>query len=544
MKSKQQGIDRRSFIGQGAVAAGVLTGGVFNKAMAAAKNEGSSGGPLVETASGKIRGSVVNKIYAFRGVPYGASTAGAGRFMPPAKPQPWTGVKETIELGIRSPQGPGGEPPEVLPMDRHEPMGEDCLMLNVWTPSVRGGKRPVMVWLHGGGYSTGSAGFIMYDGANFARKQDAVFVGVNHRLNVFGYLYLAGLGGAKYAQSANLGQMDIIAALEWVRDNISRFGGDPHNVTICGQSGGGGKVSNLLAMPAAKGLFHRAIIQSGANLRSTEIEDANKSTETFLAKLNLKASQIDELQKMPMQQLLDAMKGTQGLRLAPVVDRRTLPTHPFDPVAPEVSASVPILLGTMETEDTFFAGTPVDDMDDATLHQRVKQALRSDDADADRMIGVYRRVFAKIPNIDVYLKMLADNTRRANAIALADRKIALGKAPAYVYYFTWRSPVREGKMKAYHTLEIPFAFDNVDEAKIMTGDGAERYPLQERVSGAWAAFARTGNPSHRGLPNWPAYNAEQRPTMIFNAECKVVNDPHHEERLALASVKRAAVGPA
>ena len=539
MKSKQQGLDRRSFMGRGAVAAGVLSGGVLNKAMAAAKNEGSSAGPVVETASGKIRGSVVNKIYAFRGVPYGASTAGEGRFMPPLKPQPWTGVKDTIELGIRSPQLPGGEPPEVIVMDRREPMGEDCLMLNVWTPSVRGGKRPVILWLHGGGYATGSAGFIMYDGANFARKQDAVFVGVNHRLNVFGYLYLAGLGGAKYAQSANIGQMDIIAALEWVRDNISRFGGDPNNVTICGQSGGGGKVSNLLAMPAAKGLFHRAIIQSGANLRSTTIEDANQSTETFLAKLNLKANQIDELQKMPMQQLLDAMKDTQGLRLAPVVDGKTLPAHPFDPAAPEVSANVPILLGSMETEDTFFAGTPVDDMDDATLHQRVKQALRSDDADADRMIGVYRRVFSKITNIDVYLKMLADNTRRANAIALADRKMALAKAPAYLYYFTWRSPIRDGKMKAYHTLEIPFAFDNVDEAKTMTGDGQERYPLQDRVSGAWAAFARTGNPSHKGLPNWPAYNAEQRPTMILNTQCKVVNDPHHEERLALASVKRA-----
>jgi para-nitrobenzyl esterase len=539
MKSKQQGIDRRSFIGRGAVAAGVLTGGVFTKALAAAKNPGASAGLVVETAYGKIRGSAVNKVYAFRGVPYGAPTAGEGRFMPPSRPQPWTGVKDTIELGLRSPQGPGGEPPEVLPMDRREPMGEDCLMLNVWTPSVRGGKRPVILWLHGGGYATGSAGFIMYDGANFARKQDAVFVGVNHRLNVFGYLYLAGLGGAKYAQSANIGQMDIIAALEWVRDNIARFGGDPNNVTICGQSGGGGKVSHLLATPAAKGLFHRAIIQSGATLRGTEIEDANQSTETFLAKLNLKANQIDELQKMPAQQLLDAMRGTQGLRLAPVVDGQTLRAHPFDPSAPDVSAGVPILIGTVETEDAFMAGTPLDDMDDATLHQRVQQALRSDDADADRIIGVYRKVFPKIPNIDVYLKMLADNTRRANAITLADRKMALAKAPAYVYYFTWRSPVRGGKMKAYHTLEIPFAFDNVDEAKTMTGDGADRYPLQDRVSGAWAAFARSGNPSCKGLPNWPAYNAEQRPTMILNTECKATNDPHREERLALAAVKRA-----
>jgi para-nitrobenzyl esterase len=532
-------MNRRSFIGRGAAAAGLLTGGAFH-ILGAGKNEGATAGPVVETAYGKIRGTQQNKVLAFRGVPYGASTAGEMRFMPAAKPKPWTGVIDTVELGHRSPQSlPGIEPPEVAATDRKEPMGEDCLVLNVWTQSTRPGKRPVMVWLHGGGYSSGSAGFTIYDGANLARYHDVVVVGVNHRLNVFGYLYLAGMGGAKYAESSNVGQMDIVAALEWVRDNIAKFGGDPNNVTIFGQSGGGGKVSNLLAMPPAKGLFHRAIIQSGANLRSTPVEDANKSTEMYLAKLGLKADQIDALQKMPMQQLIDAMRGVRGLRLAPVVDGKTLDRHPFDPDAPAISANVPILLGTVETEDTFFRGTPLDDMNDAELHDHAKRVLRTDDADADRIIAVYKKVHAKSPNIDIYLKLAADSTRRTNAITLADRKMAAGKAPAYLYYFDWRSPVREGKLKSYHTLEIPFAFHNLDKASTMTGDGPERLPLEDKISTAWTTFARTGNPSTKALRTWPAYNPQARPTMILNTASKVVNDPNKEERLALATVKRS-----
>src|ERR1019366_2370542 len=244
---------RRTFIQQSAMA-GMMAGAIR-----------ADTAPTVETTAGKIRGFAKDKVYGFRGVPYGASTAGAGRFMPAAKPKPWAGVKDCIQFGGRSPQVmPGIEPPEVLATDPKEPLSEDCLVLNVWSQGLGTGKRPVMVWLHGGGFVGGSASFSIYDGTNLARKQDAGGVGVNHRLNAFGYLYLAELGGAKYAQSSNIGQMDIVAALEWVRDNIAKFGGDPGNVTIFGQSGGGAKVSTLLAMPSAKGLFHRAIVQSGA----------------------------------------------------------------------------------------------------------------------------------------------------------------------------------------------------------------------------------------------------------------------------------------
>ncbi|HTC87625.1 MAG TPA: carboxylesterase family protein, partial [Bryobacteraceae bacterium] len=254
--------NRRTFLGGSALAAGIL---LRTPSFGAAAKSDSSG-PVVETTAGKIRGTMEDKVSVFRGVPYGASTGGSGRFMPPEKPQPWTGVKDTLELGHRSPQGPSGLIPEVAAVDAGEPAGEDCLVLNVWTPSAAASthKRPVMVWLHGGGFTSGSGGFKIYDGVNLAGKHDVVVVTINHRLNAFGYLYLADLGGAKYANASNVGMLDIVAALQWVHDNISNFGGDSGNVTIFGQSGGGAKVSTLLAMPAAKGLFHRAVIESGA----------------------------------------------------------------------------------------------------------------------------------------------------------------------------------------------------------------------------------------------------------------------------------------
>jgi para-nitrobenzyl esterase len=534
MESK---IDRRSFL-----AAGSLVGSSFRGAFAApAKSEAA--GPVVQTTSGKIRGSLQDKINAFRGVPYGAPTAGAARFLPPAKPQPWTGVRDTLELGRQAPQVPSGLIPEVAAVEDHGPMGEDCLVLNVWTPSPGAShKRPVMVWLHGGGYSTGSGGFTIYDGANLARKHDIVTVSLNHRLNVFGFLYLAELGGEKYAHASNAGMLDIILALEWVRDNIAAFGGDPGNVTIFGQSGGGGKVSTLMAMPAAKGLFHRAIVQSASAIKGVPRNEATKSAESILAKLGLKPNQLDELQTLPMERLLSVNAGggpagNQSLRLAPVVDGVTLPADPFDPVAPALSANVPLLIGSVETEVTFMPRQQLDPIDDAGLHGRVKQAARCDDAKADQLIEVYRKGRPGISNIDLYLILASDTSFRAGVRTEADRKAAQaaqGNAPVYMYYFTWRSPVRDGKLKAFHTLEIPFVFENVDIGKPMTGTGQDRYALADKMSRAWVAFARTGNPSHKGLPNWPAYTLDQRATMIFNNDCKTVNDPGKEERLALA----------
>jgi len=392
-----------------------------------------------------------------------------------------------------------------------------------------------MVWLHGGGFSSGNGCYTMYDGANLARKHDVVAITINHRLNAFGYMYLAEIGGSKYAQSSNLGQMDIIAALNWVKDNIAKFGGDPNNVTIYGQSGGAGKVSTLMAMPAAKGLFHRAIIQSGAALRGTAKADASKAAEAFMAKVGAKT--VDQLQSMPMAQLIAtviAPGGGQGF--APVLDGKTLIDGPFDPTAPSISADIPILIGSTEYEVTFFPFTRYDALDEAGLRNSVKQALRTDDANADKVIAAYKKGRPGLTNLDYSLILASDNFR-AGVITEAERK-AVQKAPVYMYYFTWQSPVSGGKLKSFHTLDIPFATANVDQSKGMTGEGKDRYALQDKMSTAWTTFARTGNPNHKALPNWPAFDETKRATMILGNECKVVNDPNGEERKLVASLRK------
>jgi para-nitrobenzyl esterase len=537
---------RRSFIGLGTLAMSTFVGGRFARAFA------SDGQPVpgatVTTTAGKVRGTVEDKVQAFKGVPYAASTAGANRFMPPAQREAWNGVRDCFELGLRAPQLSssfhGQVPPEFESMDRNEPMGEDCLVLNIWTPSVGAGeKRPVMVWLHGGGYTSGSGGFVCYDGTQLARKHDVVAISLNHRLTALGYLYLAGIGGEKYANSSNLGNLDIIAALTWIRANIAAFGGDPGNVTIYGQSGGGGKVSSLMAMPAAKGLFHQAIVESGAAVKGVSRDQANKSAEMFLAKLNLKPDQVDQLQTLSIDQLLAAttpagMPGGPGLALAPVVDGHSLPTDPFDPVAPEISAGVPLLIGTVEDEVAFFPHQVLDPIDDASLHAHVKQTIRNaSDEQVDRLIAAYRAGRPGASNTDLFLIIASDATFRAGVVTEADRKAAQGKGAVYQYYFTWKSPVRDGKLRSFHTVEIPFVFDNVDAAKSMLGSGQDRYALADKVSAAWVSFARTGNPNTKLAPHWDTFDTTKRAVMVINDDWKLVNDPHGEEQRLLHAIQ-------
>ena len=372
-----------------------------------------------------------------------------------------------------------------------------------------------------------------------------VVVTVNHRLSVFGYLYLAGLGGEKYATASNVGQLDIVAALEWVRDNIAAFGGDPKNVTLFGQSGGGGKVSTLMAMPAAKGLFQRAIVQSGAAIRGATKEAATKTTEEFLSRLSLTAKDIDKLQTLPMEKILetsDTFKGKRPpLALGPVVDGRSLPGDPFDPTAPAQSADIPLLIGTTETEVTFFPGMQLDPIDDADLHKRVKDIVRkANDEQVKQLIAAYRAGRPKDSNTDLFLILSSDAGFRAGVLTEADRKAQQAKAAVYQYYFTWRSPVREGKLRSYHTLEIPFVFDNVDNCKSMTGNGQDRYALADRMAKAWVAFARTGNPNHAGLPKWNAFDTTTRTMMVFDKECRAVNDPHGAEQKLLRQLQSQA----
>jgi para-nitrobenzyl esterase len=567
-----QHMARRSFLGTtlGTTAAGLLWSSEFPSIVSAAKTDSASR-PVVDTTAGKIRGLAANKVLSFKGVPYGASTAGAGRFKPPVSPQPWTGIRETAELGPRSPQSVRVMVPEMGDaLTGHGPMSEDCLTLNVWTPGLgRSSKRPVMVWFHGGGFRTGWSGSVMYDGQELARKHDVVVVGVNHRLNLFGFLYLAEIGGEKYSASTNAGMLDIVLALEWVRDNIAAFGGDSGNVTLFGQSGGGGKVSTLQAMPRAKGLFHRAIVQSTISdtaLWGQPRADATKTAETLLSRLGMKPDQLDGLSRFSTEQLLAAMGGGGGtaetdrsaggpvagsgnlsgdlsLRFVPVVDGSLLPADPFDPVAPEISAGVPLIVGSVGTESVPYAAPndpywTMDSLDDAALRDRVKRALRANDAAADDLVALYKKNRPKASNLDIAMILTSDaGTLRTAGYTIAEHKAAQNRAPVYLYQFEWYSPVRQGRVRAMHGVELAFAFDHVDDARWMIGDGRERYALAASMSGAWAAFAHTGDPNHKGLPAWRPFDAARRTTMVFNTECKAVDDPHREERLAIASIQ-------
>ena len=546
-------MNRRTFISSGAMAATSL---FVDRRVAWSQVARPAPGATVETTAGKIRGLVVGKVQAFKGVPYGASTAGSRRFLPPVAPQAWTGVRDTMAVGLRCPIVDSVLVPEWTALNLREPQGEDCLNLSLWTPSAsKGGKRPVMVWLHGGGYSAGSPNMVPYDGASLARTHDVVVVVITHRLNVFGFAYLAELGGEKFAGASNVGMKDVILSLEWIRDNIAAFGGDPSNVTIFGQSGGAGKVSTLLGMPAAQGLFHRAIAQSGSAVTSMPAGAATQSAEALMSRLGLKGSQVEELQKLPVQQLLDALapRGGDtvgrggagrggGFNAAPVVDGSSLPRNVFDPTATSVSQNVPLLIGSTETEVTWNVNTDyTPPADDAALRQRVKRTLRNvDDAQADRIIATYRQGRPKASTLDLALIIETDASPfRSGTDTEAERKAALGKAPVYMYRFQWYSPVSNGRLRAMHCMDIPFVFANVDVSRSVVGDGQDRYALAERMSAAWTAFARTGNPNTRLLPRWEPFTADTRATMIFNTQCRAVNDPYREERLAIA----AAQGP-
>jgi para-nitrobenzyl esterase len=496
---------------------------------------------IVETTSGKLRGTITNSIQKFIGIPYGGPTGGQHRFRPPTSPQPWSGVRDALQYGNRAPQPAEGMAGlrAIIGEAQPEPDSEDCLYLNVWTPTVGdSGKRPVLFWCHGGGFTMGSGSAPFYHGTNLARRGDVVVVTVNHRLGPLGYCYLGDLAGEAYATSGNAGMLDLVAALEWVRDNIAAFGGDPGNVTIFGESGGGAKVSVLLAMPAAAGLFHRAIVQSGPGVRMLSRAKATEQAEKLLRALELSARDIDQLTTLPLEQLFAANARVNGNLLrgwSPVVDGQALPHHPFDPVAPAISAQVPLIIGTNKDEATLFllAEAGLDTLDEAGLHARVEPLVGSATAS---LLAAYRHTYPQATPGERFASLLSDRMMRMHSITLAERKYAQGAAPVFMYLFTWETPVLNGRLKSCHALEIPFVFDNLAHAGRFTGESPERPALAENMSEAWLAFAREGIPRSAGLPTWPTYDLETRATMIFDQTCRVENDPGGELRRAWSDI--------
>ncbi len=484
--------------------------------------------PRAKTTAGLIGGYVDQGITAFKGIPYGADTA-ARRFQAPLPPRPWSGVRDALQFGPMAPQG-RAQAGSVA-------MSEDCLRLNVWTPALRDGrKRPVLVYFHGGAYSNGSVNEDLYDGVRLARRGDVVVVTVNHRLNGFAYLYLAELAGPEFAESGNAGQLDLVLALRWVRDNIAEFGGDPGCVTIFGQSGGGAKCATLMAMPVARGLFHRVWTMSGQQLTGRTREHATQDARNLLKALDLAPERISEIKAVPMERLMAAMR---GVNWTPVVDGTVLPRAPFAPDASPLSADIPMVMGNTHDETRSLIG-PGDDalfsLSWETLPSKITQHVKPflGELAPEKIVAEYRRLYPGYTATDVFFSATTAARSWKGFVIQTERRARQGGAPTFVYCVNWPSPADGGKWQAPHMIDIPLVFDNIARSKFTAPGGAQAQKVADAMSEALLAFARTGNPNTAALPPWPRFELEQRPTMLFDLPPHVESDPRGAERILFA----------
>ena len=508
---------------------------------------------VVETAYGKVRGYVLRGIPHFLGMPYGADTSGANRFMPPQKPKPWTDVFPALWWGNSAPQNMDNRYANKYASFRdrwnYDDVSEDCLRINVWTPAINDGKkRPVMFWIHGGGFTNGNAieqdG---YNGENFARSGDVVFCSINHRLGPLGFTNLAGVGGERFSASGNVGMLDIVAALEWVRDNIARFGGDPGNVTIMGQSGGGAKVCALTAMPSATGLFHKAVVLSGASLRMGDRDYAEKLGAYVLKEAGLTAAEIAKLQEMPWkdyyaiatkaQQKLAAETAGAGAGLRrgfnPFVDGVVLPQHPYYPAAAPTAAKVPMLIcSTLQEQSASWADSTLENITMDQVVERLRQRAGFGAGFGDKareVVDAYAKAFPGKRPVDIWMLV---SSNRQSVVALADAKSAQ-PGGVYVAWFGWQPPLFDGRLRAFHCVDICFWYNNTDLMLSHTGGGARPRKLSAKMAAHLLQFMKTGDPNAKGLTPWPRYTPARGETMILDDVCEVKNDPDREARKAL-----------
>lgn len=498
----------------------------------------SSEKAVVETASGKIRGYQDEGIYTFKGIPYANSTSGKNRFAPPQPVTPWTDVRDSLAYGPICPQRPNkgwaSEEYAFLFQWVDGRQGEDCLCVNVWSPSLGSqSKKAVMFWIHGGAFFSGSSQeHPSYDGKNLSAFGDVVVVSINHRLNVFGFLDLSAYGD-QYVNSGNAGMLDIVAALQWVKDNIAAFGGDPNNVTVFGQSGGAAKITTLMNMPSAKGLFHKAISQSTSVAKIAPKEFSTALAKCVLDHLEISPDQIEKIHDVDYRQLIDAsiaaeqeISASSFAKLVtrsgwqPVVDGVVIPSHPFNPTAPDIASEIPMMIGSNRHEWSASIGdAALEALTDEGLRQKL---LEKYPQEGDAFFKVCKQNYPGAKPVEI-LSFL--NPYNSMAHVLAERKSRQQKAAVFLYMFAWETKLMDGRPRAYHCSEIPFIFRNTDRCNTMTGATEEARSLSTKISQAWVSFAKTGNPNHDGFPTWPAFTQAKGETMIFDNICKVKHDP-------------------